>query len=134
MSKNLNYLSSLNFFRALSGFGVCISHYFFYMKGIFFFEFLSFIFVEFFFILSGFVLTPQLIKIYNRENLKIFFYRRWIRTLPLFILCLITYSILFKKFDLDTLKYFFLIQNIYPNFITYNITNLSITYIIYFLI
>jgi peptidoglycan/LPS O-acetylase OafA/YrhL len=73
MSKNLNYLSSLNFFRALSGFGVCISHYFFYMKGIFFFEFLSFIFVEFFFILSGFVLTPQLIKIYNRENLKFFF-------------------------------------------------------------
>ena len=40
--------------------------------------------------------------------------------MPLFILCLITYSILFKKFDLDTLKYFFLIQNIYPNFINHD--------------
>jgi peptidoglycan/LPS O-acetylase OafA/YrhL len=116
----MNYLSSLNFFRALSGFGVCISHYFFYMNNIFFFEFLSFIFVEFFFILSGFVLTPQLIKVYNTENLRIFFYRRWIRTLPLFILCLLTFSILFKKFDLDTIKYFFLIQNIYPNFIKFD--------------
>lgn len=115
--KNLNHLHSLNFFRAFSGFGVCISHYFFYINNIFFFEFLSFIFVEFFFILSGYVLTPQLLKINTVENLKIFYCRRWIRTLPLFILCLITFSILFKKFDLDTLKYFFLIQNIYPNFI-----------------
>ncbi len=115
--ENLNYLNSLNFFRVLSGFGVCISHYFFYIYNIIFFEFLSFIFVEFFFILSGYVLTPQLLKINSGENLKIFWYRRWIRTLPLFTLCLITFSILFNKFDLDTLKYFFLIQNIYPNFL-----------------
>lgn len=115
--KNFNYLNSLNFFRAVSGFGVCISHYFFYMNNIVFFEFLSFLFVEFFFILSGYVLTPQLLKINTKENLKIFWYRRWIRTLPLFILCLITFSFLFNKFDEDTIKYLFLIQNIYPNFL-----------------
>jgi len=121
--KNANFLNSLNFFRALSGFGVCISHYFFYINNIIFFEYLSFLFVEFFFILSGFVLTPQLLKINSIKNLKIFFYRRWIRTIPLFILCLITFSILFKKFDTDTLKYLFLIQNIYPNFLTFNYIN-----------
>jgi peptidoglycan/LPS O-acetylase OafA/YrhL len=115
--KDFNYLNSLNFFRSVSGFGVCISHYFFYMNNIIFFEFLSFLFVEFFFILSGYVLTPQLLKINTKENLKIFWYRRWIRTLPLFILCLITFSFLFKRFDEDTVKYFFLIQNIYPNFL-----------------
>lgn len=115
--KDFNYLDSLNFFRTVSGFGVCISHYFFYMNNIVFFEFLSFLFVEFFFILSGYVLTPQLLKINTKENLKIFWYRRWIRTLPLFILCLITFSFLFRKFDEDTVKYFFLIQNIYPNFL-----------------
>ena len=122
--KNSNYLNSLNFFRSLSGFGVCISHFFFYMNNVIFFEFLSMIFVEFFFILSGYVLTPQLIKINTKENLKIFWYRRWIRTLPLFILCLITFSVLFKKFDEDTLKYFFLIQNIFPNFL--NIDYISV--------
>ncbi len=115
--KDYNYLTSLNFFRSVSGFGVCISHYFFYINNIIFFEYLSFLFVEFFFILSGYVLTPQLLKINSRENLKIFWYRRWIRTLPLFIICLITFSFLFKKFDEDTVKYFFLIQNIYPNFL-----------------
>ena len=115
--KDFNFLNSLNFFRSVSGFGVCISHYFFYMNNIVFFEFLSFLFVEFFFILSGYVLTPQLLKINTKENLKIFWYRRWIRTLPLFILCLITFSFLFKKFDEDTVKYLFLIQNVYPNFL-----------------
>lgn len=121
--ENSNHLNSLNFFRALSGFGVCISHFFFYLNNIVFFEYLSFIFVEFFFILSGFVLTPQLLKIKNITNLKIFFLRRWIRTLPLFILCLIVFSILFNKFDSDTLKYLFLLQNIYPGFINFDYIN-----------
>ena len=116
----IKHLNSLNFFRAISGFGVCISHYLFYMNNIVIFEYLSLIFVEFFFILSGYVLTPQLLKINNFKNLKIFWYRRWIRTLPLFIICLITFSILHMKFDLDTAKYLFLIQNIYPNFLDTN--------------
>ena len=115
--QNSNYLSSLNFFRALSGFGVCISHYFFYINNIVFFGYVSFVFVEFFFILSGFVLSPQLIMINNIGKLKIFFLRRWIRTLPLFFLCLLVYSFLFDQFSLDTVKYFFLIQNMFPNFL-----------------
>ena len=68
----IKHLNSLNFFRAISGFGVCISHYLFYMNNIVIFEYLSLIFVEFFFILSGYVLTPQLLKINNFKNLKIF--------------------------------------------------------------
>ncbi len=115
--QNSNYFSSLNFFRALSGLGVCISHYFFYINNIVFFEYVSFVFVEFFFILSGFVLSPQLIMINNIGKLKIFFFRRWVRTLPLFFLCVLVYSFLFEQFNLDTVKYFFLIQNIFPNFL-----------------
>ena len=114
--KNFN---SLNFFRGFAGYGVAICHYYFYLFNIKYFQYLSIFFVEFFFILSGFVLTPQLLKIFEKkDNLKIFLYRRWMRTLPLFLLALGTYSFLFKKFDIDTIKYFLLIQNFIPNFYT----------------
>ena len=110
--------SSLDYFRGFAGYGVAICHYYYYIYNLKHFEYLSFFFVEFFFILSGYVLTPQIIKVYNQnKNLKIFFLRRWMRTIPLFILAVILYSILFKRFDLDTLKYFFLIQNFFPNFL-----------------
>lgn len=110
--------SSLDYFRGFAGYGVAICHYYYYIYNLKHFEYLSFFFVEFFFILSGYVLTPQIIKVYNQnKNLKIFFLRRWMRTIPLFILAVILYSILFKRFDLDTLKYFFLVQNFFPNFI-----------------
>ena len=110
--------SSLDYFRGFAGYGVAICHYYYYIYNLKHFEYLSFFFVEFFFILSGYVLTPQIIKVYNQnKNLKIFFLRRWMRTIPLFILAVILYSILFKRFDLDTLKYFFLIQNFFPNFV-----------------
>ena len=93
--------SSLDYFRGFAGYGVAICHYYYYIYNLKHFEYLSFFFVEFFFILSGYVLTPQIIKVYNQnKNLKIFFLRRWMRTIPLFILAVILYSILFKRFDL----------------------------------
>ena len=101
--KNFN---SLNFFRGFAGYGVAICHYYFYLFNIKYFQYLSIFFVEFFFILSGFVLTPQLLKIFEKkDNLRIFLYRRWMRTLPLFLLALGAYSFLFKKFDIDTIKF-----------------------------
>ena len=70
------------------------------------------IFVEFFFVLSGFVLYPQLLKVIdNKSNLFSFYKRRWIRTLPLYFFTLILVSILTKNlFDINFFKYLFLIH------------------------
>ena len=116
-----NKINSLNLFRAIAGYGVAISHFYYYLFNINFFQFASIFFVEFFFVLSGFVLYPQLLKVYNnKKNLKVFYLRRWMRTLPPYLLALLTYSIFYLKFDFDTIKYLFFSQNLIENFINFD--------------
>ncbi len=109
----------LDLLRGISGYGVAICHFYAFIYKNEFLEYLSFIFVEFFFVLSGFVLFPQLLKILeNKKNLLIFYKRRWLRTLPLFFICLIIISMMFDKFlTLDFFKYFFFLQDILPDFL-----------------
>ena len=116
-----NKINSLNLFRGIAGYGVAISHFYYYLFNINFFQFTSIFFVEFFFVLSGFVLYPQLLKVYNdKNNLKVFYLRRWMRTLPPYLLALLTYSIFYLKFDTDTIKYLFFSQNLIENFIDFD--------------
>ena len=79
------------------------------------FEIISSISVEVFFIISGFVLAPQIIKIIKSDTIntyKIFLFRRWYRTVPLYILSLILTSIILDNIlTLDLLKYLFFLQN-----------------------
>ena len=118
INKN-NHFIGLDLLRGISGYGVAITHFFAFIYNSEFSEYISFLFVEFFFILSGFVLFPQILKIYNsKKNLLIFYKRRWLRTLPLYLLALIIVSIITKNFlSIDFLKYFFFIQNSLPNFL-----------------
>ena len=78
-------------------------------------EIISSISVEVFFIISGFVLAPQIMtlaKNNNFYNYKIFLIRRWYRTIPIYILSLFLTSIVLDKFfSLDFIKYLFFIQN-----------------------
>jgi peptidoglycan/LPS O-acetylase OafA/YrhL len=117
-----NYYHSLDLFRGFCGYGVAICHLNAFVYGNMFMEYLSLIFVEFFFVLSGFVLYPQLLKMINKKNnLFIFYKRRWLRTLPLYIVILVLVSILTNQmFNVNFFKYFFLIQKIIPNFIDNN--------------
>jgi len=107
-------LDYLRFFAALL---VSISHYLFYYYDLFIFEYLSIIGVEIFFVLSGFVLAPQLLIIFNSkcfENLKIFLLRRWIRTIPLYFLVIYLASIFYDYGSIKNLiSYLFYIQNFY---------------------
>ena len=109
----------LDLLRGISGYGVAICHFYAFIYQNTFLEYLSFIFVEFFFVLSGFVLFPQLLKILeNKQNLIIFYKRRWLRTLPLYFICLIIISLIFDKhFTLDFVKYFLFLQDFLPNFL-----------------
>ncbi len=113
------YYHSLDLFRGFCGYGVAICHFYAFIFGNQFMEYLSIIFVEFFFVLSGFVLYPQLLKVIdNKKNLIIFYKRRWIRTLPLYFVILLLVTILTSQFlNKESLKYLFLIQKLIPNFI-----------------
>tara|TARA_Y100000741_G_scaffold357143_1_gene334668 strand:+ start:1246 stop:2232 length:987 start_codon:yes stop_codon:yes gene_type:complete len=111
-------IQSLDLFRGLAGYGVAVCHFYTYLDNSLLSEYISFLFVELFFVLSGFVLYPQLIKVYsNIKNFKIFIIRRWMRTLPVFFIAVICYSIIFKEYNNDTLKYLFFVQKSFPNFL-----------------
>ena len=117
--QNNKHYYSLDFFRGFCGYGVAICHLYAFVYQNIFMEYLSYLFVELFFVLSGFVLYPQLIKVlYKKKNLNIFYLRRWIRTLPLYFLMLILVSVLTNNFfSLDFFKYVFFIQKAAPNLI-----------------
>ena len=71
INKN-QYFYSLDLFRGFCGYGVAICHLNAFVYGNQFMEYLSLIFVEFFFVLSGFVLYPQLLKVI--DNKRIYWY------------------------------------------------------------
>jgi len=110
---------SLDLFRGFCGYGVAITHLQAFIFKSMQMEYLSLLFVEFFFVLSGFVLYPQLLRILNsKSNLIIFYKRRWIRTLPLYIIMLFVASALTGElFSKDFFKYLFFIQKISPDFV-----------------
>ena len=121
MNIKLNNISSLDLFRGIAAYGVAICHFYYYLYNLNNFQFYSIFFVEFFFVLSGFVLTPQLQRIYNNtKDTKIFYFRRWLRTIPPYLIALACYSIVFSKFDIDTLKYLLFIQNTFNNFVDFD--------------
>ena len=111
----------LDLLRGVAGYCVAITHYFYFVQKQLDFEYYSFLFVEIFFILSGFVLSNQLIKVYKeRKNIKIFYLRRWFRTIPLYLVALIFYTAISNNFNLDFFKFLFFIQKAIPNFVDSN--------------
>ena len=115
----IKHFHSLDLFRGFCGYGVAFCHLQAFVYKNVHMEYLSLLFVEFFFVLSGFVLYPQLLRILDdKKNLFIFFKRRWLRTLPLYVILLIIVSALTSElFNKDFFKYLFFIQKITPNFI-----------------
>lgn len=115
----MNYEKNLNFelIRFFTAYGVAVTHYLSF-NGIVDAEFLSIIFVEIFFPLSGFLLAPQILKyVYSIENLGVFYLRRWLRTIPIFLMGLFLISILVNKMlTIDFFKYIFFIKYLFIDF------------------
>src|SRR5437016_12393706 len=89
-------IAPLDAVRGGAAFAVAIPH-FFMAKGLFVgvCESISIVAVEVFFILSGFVLAPQLLFCFGKGDLgslKIFYLRRWMRTIPPYLLALVLIS------------------------------------------
>ena len=69
-----NHVQGLDLLRGICGYVVAVCHYQWLVNKVNYFEYISILFVEFFFILSGFVLAPQLIKIIKEKKFIIIFF------------------------------------------------------------
>ncbi len=111
-------VASLDLLRGIAASSVALAHFFMYnLPGTQYFEALSIIAVEIFFVLSGYVLAPQIIKcveIGSANFLGIFLTRRWMRTIPAYLAAVILISVLFKQLgSADFFRYVFYLQNFF---------------------
>jgi peptidoglycan/LPS O-acetylase OafA/YrhL len=108
---------SLDALRGLAAITVAVPHYLVAHRiHPVLFQAISMVSVEVFFVLSGFVLAPQInycLQGGSTKNLLVFYCRRWMRTLPPYViaLCLVavlTANLLTPQF----LRYLFFVQNL----------------------
>jgi peptidoglycan/LPS O-acetylase OafA/YrhL len=109
---------ALDLLRGVAACAVAIPHFFVYWgSGGIFTEGISIVAVEVFFVLSGFVLGPQILLILDgtvKRALLIFLVRRWMRTIPAYIVALILVSTIFSELGSgDFWRYSLYIQNLF---------------------
>ncbi len=115
---------SLDLLRGFAALSVAISHFFLRQEGgNSIAEHVSIISVELFFILSGFVLAPQIMACVLQDgfaaNIKVFMIRRWMRTVPPYLVTLICATLAFKDATLgDFLLYAVYAQNLFAQHMT----------------
>jgi peptidoglycan/LPS O-acetylase OafA/YrhL len=80
--------------------------------------------VEVFFVLSGFVLGPQIVLCAQQANwitLKTFLIRRWMRTIPSYFVALLAISVIFGSVGTaDFFRYTFYVQNLFSQHNTHD--------------
>jgi peptidoglycan/LPS O-acetylase OafA/YrhL len=111
-------VASLDALRGSAAFAVAIAHYLAYRGiGPFHAEAVSALAVEIFFTLSGFVLAPQIVRCVrdgSLSTLRVFLIRRWMRTVPPYLVALAGVAVLFGQAGLaDTLRYALYVQNLF---------------------
>jgi peptidoglycan/LPS O-acetylase OafA/YrhL len=112
-------IASLDLLRGLAAFAVMIPHFFMYYLGdaSTFAEIISVTAVEVFFVLSGFVLGPQIVLCAQRKNwatLRTFLVRRWMRTIPSYLVALLAISMILGEVgSADFFRYAAYVQNLF---------------------
>ena len=109
--------ASLDFLRGSAAFAVAIPHYLTanapFEPAV---ETVAIVGVEVFFVLSGFVLAPQIVGWVIAKpwrNLGVFLARRWMRTIPPYVAALAVVALMTGKFlTADTLRYLFYVENL----------------------
>lgn len=111
-------VGSLDLVRGIAALCVAIPHFLNYhgVGGVAL-ESLSVIAVEVFFVLSGFVLAPQILLILSTRSprvLRTFLVRRWMRTIPAYIVALFLISAITQAVgSADFWRYLFYMQNLF---------------------
>ncbi len=109
--------ASLDCLRGLAAFAVAIPHYLTtnapFAPAV---ETVAIVGVEVFFVLSGFVLAPQIVDwVIGRpwRNLGVFLARRWMRTIPPYVAALAVVAVITGNLMTgDTLRYLFYVENL----------------------
>ncbi|PWT86748.1 MAG: hypothetical protein C5B56_11940 [Proteobacteria bacterium] len=115
-------VESLDLLRGLAAFAVMIPHFFMYHVGDAspVAETFSVTAVEVFFVLSGFVLGPQIMLCAQRRNaatLRTFLVRRWMRTVPSFLVALLAMSVVYRAVgSSDFFRYMTYAQNLFAQY------------------
>ncbi len=109
---------SLDILRGISASAVAIPHFFLYFgHGGVVTEAVSAVAVEIFFVLSGFVLAPQILFVARggaRFGLGTFLVRRWMRTVPPYLMVLLFVSVMFQALgSADFWRYALYVQNLF---------------------
>jgi peptidoglycan/LPS O-acetylase OafA/YrhL len=107
---------ALDFLRGAAAFAVAVPHYLTanapFNPAV---ESVAVSAVEVFFVLSGFVLAPQIVDwVVARpwRNLGVFLVRRWMRTIPPYVVALVVVALMTGNlFTADTLRYLFYVEN-----------------------
>lgn len=111
-------IASLDLLRGLAALSVAIPHFLMTAQiAPAAAETISILGVEIFFVLSGYVLAPQIITYLIERpsvaSLATFWFRRWMRTIPPYLVALVAASILARQLmTTDFLRYVFYLQNI----------------------
>ena len=112
--------ASLDFLRGMAAFAVAIPHYL-TANAPFqpFAEAFAIAGVEVFFVLSGFVLAPQIVDwVVGKpwRNLGVFLIRRWMRTIPPYVVALIVIAVLTGNLmTADFVRYLFYVENLFTS-------------------
>lgn len=109
--------AALDFLRGSAAFAVAIPHWLMadapFQPGA---EAVAIAGVEVFFVLSGFVLAPQILDFVVGKpwrNLGVFLTRRWMRTIPPYVVALAAIALITGRlFSADFLRYLFYVQNL----------------------
>jgi peptidoglycan/LPS O-acetylase OafA/YrhL len=112
-------IASLDFLRGTAALSVTIPHFFIFQHiGDRLAESISILGVEVFFVLSGYVLAPQImffvIERPSLRNLRVFLTRRWMRTVPPYLIALMLMSVsAHALFTGDFFRYAVYLQNFF---------------------
>ena len=112
--------ASLDFLRGAAAFAVAIPHYL-TANAPFqpFAEAFAIAGVEVFFVLSGFVLAPQIVDwVVGKpwRNLGVFLVRRWMRTIPPYVVALVVIAVLTGNLmTADFVRYLFYVENLFSS-------------------
>ena len=112
--------AALDFLRGAAAFAVAIPHYL-TANAPFqpFAEAFAIAGVEVFFVLSGFVLAPQIVDWVVAKpwrNLGVFLVRRWMRTIPPYVVALIVIAVLTGNLmTADFVRYLFYVENLFSS-------------------
>jgi peptidoglycan/LPS O-acetylase OafA/YrhL len=111
-------VAALDLLRGLAAFAVAIPHYLTLNSSEWIqADIVALTAVEVFFVLSGFVLAPQILTQvigHPARNLRTFLLRRWMRTIPPYLVALLCVSyVTGQLWTVDFARYAFYVQNLY---------------------